>query len=326
MATTLRRAFSKQICRRFQGEGLLLIALILFSFRPLLAQTFASNGQVHNHQYHASGKPEKLVPLQNVLSELAEKYHIKFAINDKLVQGRYVDKNLIMSGDAVTVLNNLLKPMHLGYIKIDNYFVIQEAASSHRQLQGFPGDDLLIPAPRDTTITGKVLSTNDRQLLRGVSVQVKGTTIGAITDSKGIFILRNVPADADSLLVSYIGYFSRTLAIQGRKSFDILLQPNVSQLNQVVVVGYGTQKKSDLTSAISSVTGDELQGTAAVSPAEALQGKVSGVQIQQTNGAPGGEQYYDTHTRRQFHHLIQRSLICSRRISPAGRRLKFIEP
>jgi TonB-linked SusC/RagA family outer membrane protein len=137
------------------------------------------------------------------------------------------------------------------------------------------------------TVSGTV-SAQDGERLPGASVVVKGTTIGTTTDIDGAFNL-NLPADAQTLVVSYIGYEPAEVPVMGRTSFDISLTPDLETLQEVVVVGYGTQRKSDLTGAISSVKGSELAQLPMQRVDQALQGRAAGVMVLNTSGQPGGQ-------------------------------------
>jgi len=138
----------------------------------------------------------------------------------------------------------------------------------------------------DKEIKGKI-SDEMGKPLNGVTIKVQGTDKAVTTNEKGEFTL-TVPDDA-VLEVSYVGYKSQTLAVKGQKFMSINLQPNAAGLNEVVVVGYGTQRKRDVTGTISTVKGDDLKNVPVSSPASALQGRASGVDIIRSDGAPGSE-------------------------------------
>lgn len=119
----------------------------------------------------------------------------------------------------------------------------------------------------------------------GANVTQKGTSNGTITDINGQFVL-NVPEDA-VLCISYIGYTSVEIPVKGKEVFNIKLSEDAQAIDEVVVVGYGIQKKSVVTGAISSVKAEDMMNTANTRPEQALQGKTSGVQILSSSGAPG---------------------------------------
>ncbi len=135
------------------------------------------------------------------------------------------------------------------------------------------------------TVKGQILNENNEALI-GANVLVKGTTNGAITDEEGRFTLNDVVATS-SLLVSYIGYEGQEIFLEGRTDLTIQLSEDISTLDEVVVTGYGTQKKSDLTGAVARVSPDELFERPVTNVSQALQGRVAGVQVFNTSPAPG---------------------------------------
>ncbi|MFY0628517.1 MAG: TonB-dependent receptor [Reichenbachiella sp.] len=137
------------------------------------------------------------------------------------------------------------------------------------------------------TISGKVTAADDGSSLPGVTLIIKGTTTGTVTDIEGSFSLE-VPSDDAIIVASFVGYQSMELTVGTRSVLDFGLEVDIEQLDEVVVIGYGSQKKSDLTGAVASVTGDALRGTVTASIDQALQGRVAGVQVTQNSGQPGG--------------------------------------
>ncbi|SNR93959.1 SusC/RagA family TonB-linked outer membrane protein [Hymenobacter mucosus] len=137
-----------------------------------------------------------------------------------------------------------------------------------------------------STVTGSVLDATDRTPLPGVTVVVKGTTIGASTGPDGGFSLP-LPAGSTTLVFSAVGYESQTVNASGGP-VRVTLKADVKQLSEVVVTGYSEQNRKTLTSAISSVNGDALKDIPAASPDQLLQGKAPGVQVSANSGVPGG--------------------------------------
>ncbi|MBP1612575.1 MAG: TonB-linked outer membrane protein, SusC/RagA family [Bacteroidetes bacterium] len=134
-------------------------------------------------------------------------------------------------------------------------------------------------------IKGVVVSGQDNEPLPGVNVVVKGTTNGTITDLDGQFVL-SVPSDC-VLLVSYVGYKGQEIAVKNSRSFRIVLQEDTETLNEVVVVGYGVQKKSVVTAAIARVSSDDLLHVAPIRVDNALKGLAAGVTVTSSSGQPG---------------------------------------
>jgi TonB-linked SusC/RagA family outer membrane protein len=138
---------------------------------------------------------------------------------------------------------------------------------------------------QERIVTGKVTSKDDSQGVPGANVVVQGTTRGATTDVDGNFKITIDAAD-QTLVVTFIGYKTQTVPIGAQSSFNIVLEPEATDLQEVVVVGYGTQKKSDITGATASIKGEELSKQPVLTATQAMQGKVAGIQII-TSGQPG---------------------------------------
>lgn len=144
---------------------------------------------------------------------------------------------------------------------------------------------------QDKTVSGIVIDASNNEPLIGVTVVVKDadSQIGTITDVNGKFSL-TVPSGANSLLISAIGFVSQETAIGNRTTIDVLLEQDVTQLDEIVVVAYGEQKKSDITGAIASVKSEEFNTGVVTNPGQLLQGKVAGVNITNASGEPGASQ------------------------------------
>jgi len=136
-------------------------------------------------------------------------------------------------------------------------------------------------------ITGKVTDENGNSLA-GVSITIKGTNQGASTDSSGFFSVNVSEKDA-VLLVSYLGYLSKEIKVGNSSSISVQLSPDPKskELGEVVVVGYGTQRKVDLTGAVGSVTRKDIANKPFTSPDQILGGRVPGVNITNRSGDPG---------------------------------------
>jgi len=140
------------------------------------------------------------------------------------------------------------------------------------------------------TITGKVKSADDAMGIPGASVLVQGTTKGVATDAEGNFSLEIQPNE-DVLLISSIGFKTQTITIGQRSFIEVLMESDAVSLEEVVVIGYGTVRKSDLTGSVSSIRGKELNTVPSINPMQSLQGKIAGVQVASSSGAPGAGTY-----------------------------------
>jgi iron complex outermembrane receptor protein len=135
-------------------------------------------------------------------------------------------------------------------------------------------------------VTGRVTAQEDGSALPGVSVVVKGTTTGTATDGSGNYSL-TVPGNETVLVYSFIGYVSQEAIVGSRTSVDVVMAPDVTALSEVVVVGYGTQKKEDLTGAVTAISAKDFNPGQITTPDQLITGKVAGVQITSAGGAPG---------------------------------------
>ena len=138
------------------------------------------------------------------------------------------------------------------------------------------------------TVTGVVLDAANIPVI-GANVIVKGTTNGTVTDMDGKFSLQNVPENA-VLQISYIGYLDQEIPVSGKSTVQVLLKEDTQKLDEVVVVGYGVQKKANLTGSVATVKyGQELENRPITDPSQALSGKTTGVWVSQNSGAPGSD-------------------------------------
>lgn len=137
----------------------------------------------------------------------------------------------------------------------------------------------------ERTITGQV-TDETKEALIGASVVAKGTVIGTITDFDGNYAL-SVPSNATELIFSYVGYESKTVAIpKGSNVLNVQMKSDAQMLSDVVVIGYGTTRKSDLTGSVSNVSSEDFNSGLISSPEQLINGKVSGVQIMSASGSP----------------------------------------
>ena len=134
-------------------------------------------------------------------------------------------------------------------------------------------------------VKGRIIDVNGEPII-GASVLVKGTTTGVITDYEGNYILSDVPSNA-TLQISYIGYRSASVVVSGQVLKDIVLREDTKTLDEVVVIGYGVQRKADLTGSVANVNAEKLNTQSNATIGQALQGKIAGVDIVSQGGAPG---------------------------------------
>ncbi|MDN5210736.1 TonB-dependent receptor [Fulvivirgaceae bacterium BMA12] len=212
--------------------------------------------------------------------QIEEQTAFKFTYNtDFLLKGQIISIK-VRNKSLGFILEEIAKKANVNFKRIDENIHIVLKEKNNRLVQEFETQWLT-----SKTITGKVTDEN-ADALPGVNVLVRGTTIGTITDSYGNYVLE-VPDDAVALVFSYVGYLAEEVEIAGRTTIDLTLTPDIQSLGEVVVVGYGSQKRAKVTSAIASIDSDELTNLSYANTASLLQGKVAGVNIENSGGAPG---------------------------------------
>ncbi|MDR1644829.1 MAG: TonB-dependent receptor [Tannerellaceae bacterium] len=230
-------------------------------------------------QTYASGQPQETlsidmrnVSIEEVLNEIESQSGYRFLYNKQLVNvNRKV--NISIQSDKITeVLNNLFTTNDIKYVISERQIVLSrnERTSSAQQ--------------QNRTISGTVVDETGTPVI-GANIVQKGTTNGIVTDLDGRFSL-TIPGNA-ALTVSYVGYLSQEITTAGRTSFNIQLVEDTRSLDEVVVVGYGTVRKSDLTGAVAKVSTEDLLQLSTTDIGQALAGRVAGVDIISDSGQPG---------------------------------------
>ncbi|GAA0740854.1 TonB-dependent receptor [Gaetbulibacter jejuensis] len=141
---------------------------------------------------------------------------------------------------------------------------------------------------QSSTVNGTVTAEDMGGPLPGVTVQVKGTSTGAVTDFDGNYSI-SVSGSNAILVFSYVGYVTQEVSVSGKSTVNVVLKPSLEALDEVIVVGYGTARKSDLTGSVVSIGGDDLKEQGISNVAETLTGRLAGVQVLSTEGSPDAE-------------------------------------
>ncbi|HTI10886.1 MAG TPA: SusC/RagA family TonB-linked outer membrane protein [Puia sp.] len=210
----------------------------------------------------------KQVEISKVLHSIEKQGVYRFLYNSRL-NGIGNKINVEASNEPIgEVLSKMFAGTDLSYKLLDNNLIVVLSRTL---------------AVQDITVTGKVTGDNGIGL-SGVSVSVKGSSRGTTTDNNGNFTL-TVP-EKGILVISYIGFQTQEVPINSQSVIDVKLVPSTKIMDQVVVVGYGTQRKIDVTGAVATIKGEEISKQASTNPISGLQGKVAGVQII-NNGQPG---------------------------------------
>ena len=210
--------------------------------------------------------------LKKALASIENVSDYHFLYNQALIANKPKVNIDVADADIATVLNLLLSNTGIGYRLLENNLVVLKEASAGKAL-----------AP-DIRVSGKVTGTANEPL-PGVSVTIKGTSVATSTDASGNYAI-TVPDGNAILVFSSVGFASQEVPVNNRTNINVTLSTSTSELNAVVVVGYGTQRKVEVTGSVATVKGDEIARQPVINPISGLQGKVAGVQIT-NSGGPG---------------------------------------
>lgn len=212
----------------------------------------------------------------DLLKSIGEKSEFSFWYNSNIVNN---DKRISLNVKDLTVdkiLDLALLDQNLSYSIKDKVIIIYKSNSG-----------VETTVKQKVTVKGTVTDGSNQQPLPGVNITVSGTTEGVITDIDGKYSI-DIPSASAVLVFSYIGYNSERVEVGNRSVIDISLIPDIKNLDEVVVVGYGTVKKSDLTGSVSSLKEKDMKGGPTASFDQMLNGKIAGVQVIQNSAEPGG--------------------------------------
>lgn len=220
-------------------------------------------------------------PLSEVFSQIEQNTEFRFVYDkrDSFLKNRFTLTQRDVSVESILIM--IAQQSGLKFKQLNNNISVSVAPA-----QAKPEVQVeLVVDP--ITVRGRVASV-DGESLPGVTVLVKGSTIGTSTDVDGMYTI-NAPDGNGTLAFSFIGYVTKEVPINNRTTVDVILESDVTELSEVVVIGYGTVKKSDLTGSVASVTGDDLKKVPVATVAETLTGRMAGVQVTSTEGSPDAE-------------------------------------
>jgi TonB-linked SusC/RagA family outer membrane protein len=238
-------------------------------------------------QVHAKGISQvtlslREAPVEKVFREIERQTGYGFLYTKEMLAGLPQVTINVRNAQVKEVLNQCFKNEPLEYSIDKNTIVITRKVSATKTSVAEP-----VPAlPPPIEIHGRVVNQQG-QPLQNVSVLITGTQTGTTTNSEGRFTI-NAPDDKNIVLeISSVGYQTKKVNVGKQTEINIVLEVDIAGLNDVVVVGYGTQKKSDLTGSLSQVKGDDINAFPTTNVFQALSGRSSGVQVMQSTGAPG---------------------------------------
>ncbi|MEG0462536.1 TonB-dependent receptor [Bacteroides sp.] len=213
--------------------------------------------------------------VENVFNKLSQLTQFKFFYDQEVVGNAPRISLDVKNADLTQVLNEITTQSKLYFNKTNRTIAVSKQ----------PSGEIVQQKQKSKAISGVVIDESGEPII-GASILVEGTSIGTITNIDGRYSLADVPESAQ-LTVSYIGYKSIALSAKDKSLATITLHEDSKALDEVVVVGYGVQKKRDVTTAIASIRSSDMKGQPVTSMAEAMVGKMPGVQVSQSTGAPG---------------------------------------
>ena len=223
------------------------------------------------------------VSLKAVFRAIEKQSDYQFFYKDKLLKDAKNISIKVSNATIEEVLAICLHDQQLSWSRVDKIIVIK------KQAPAAVGPIAVTPPPAYLPVMGTILSDSTGQPLSGVSIKLKGTSMGTYTDVDGKFNLQ-IPDGGGILIISSIGYESQEIRVTSSTSaVHLRLKVSATKLNEIVIVGYTTQEKRKLTSAVASVTGEEMTKRVATDPTALLQGQLPGLSVVQNSAEPGNE-------------------------------------
>ena len=281
------------------------LSLIIVVWVICPAQDFAYAG---TNEFTIQQQADTRVSLPTALTSISEKYDVYFSYDVEAIKGYTVDFSRISGNDVEGELKSVLKSTKLKFKKVGvkNYVIFQSGKQRKKLEQNSQNNvpqnqnqklgkslpitpvptQILTPVKEDFVVTGLVIDEEELPMI-GVNVVLKNDPgVGTISDYDGTFSI-NVPSKNDTLIFSYTGYKAEEIAINGRTAINLTMTPNLQTLDEVIVVGFGTQKKRFTTGAVTKVKGEDLQNSNQATLENTLQGRVAGVQVTSSDGMAG---------------------------------------
>jgi TonB-linked SusC/RagA family outer membrane protein len=270
----------------------LLVASILLAMRLTFVQivlTVVFTSSIYANNVEAQSVLDSPItltinnsPVFKVIQDIEKQTNTQFSYSANAIRGQRIISFSVVNKKLSDLFREVFAPMNIGYLIVNDKVVLYPI----HQVDNLKGQNVLLVVnePVNKIISGKITSMSGEPL-SGVSVQLKGTNIGTTSDAEGKFTL-NVPENG-VLRFTSVGYEIMEVVINGRSTINATLKEQNSELNQVVVVGYGTQKKKDLTGTVASIEGKDLQVAPTPDVFNNLAGKLPGVIVTQSTGQPG---------------------------------------
>jgi TonB-dependent starch-binding outer membrane protein SusC len=257
-------------------SGLQIFLIFLFSSVAIASPSETLGQDILEERLSLNAADQKI---KDVLTTIEGSVRVKFSYNPEAIS---IDKQVsfnYQNAKLGVILKEVLTDANLSFEVVGDYIVITEGSSPEDALSSVANYHVF-------TVSGTVRD-DQAATLPGVNVIVKGTTVGTTTDANGAYTL-NVSEGTETLVFTFIGFSPQEVQIQNRSVIDVTMEPDVKSLQEVVVIGYGSVEKKDVTGAVGSITSDVITSTTTTHPGAALQGRIAGVNVERSVGRPGG--------------------------------------
>lgn len=250
------------------------LSILLF----LMTTSFVLGNESYSQKAELSLELQN-IELKNVLDRIEDNSEFYFLYSNKLIDVSQKVSITATHQNIRTILDKLFADTEIAYVVMNRQIVLSTE------------DNLLNAAQKSNVqqiqVIGTVTDSETGEPIPGVTITVQGTNTGTITNAKGEYTIAVENPEGATLVFSFVGYQRKSVQVQGRQTVNVTLKQTITELEEVVAVGYGTQKKSDLTGSVSSVDTEELESSQISSLNEGLQGRVAGAQITTASGSPG---------------------------------------
>ncbi|TKG95459.1 SusC/RagA family TonB-linked outer membrane protein [Puteibacter caeruleilacunae] len=244
------------------------VFIVCFTIFQVAASGYSQNTHLNLRMKKAS--------IESIFKVIEEQSEYTFFYQDEHLKDNVIENLNVSNKSVEEVLREVLKSTDLSFKLVDKHIIVYEKKGAVAKA---------IAVQQNVEVTGTVTDEKGESL-PGVSVIVKGTTVGVTTDFDGNYTL-SMPADAKVLVFSFVGMKSQEIALNGQSTVNVVLRADAIGLEEVVAVGYGVMKKSSLTGAVASVSGEDLERRVVTNVSNALQGAVAGVTVTRSSGQPG---------------------------------------
>lgn len=258
------------VCKIWKSKFLKRMKIVALLILISITQTFALNAYAQSKRLSVNFKNEKIINILDKIEDQSEFYFMFDASRINVNQRKTVDcENQLITN----ILDQLFEDTGITYSIKDRQVLLTTIDKSDTEQQ--------------KTISGKV-SDSSGSPLPGVTVVVKGTTHGTVTNAEGDYSLTNIPEDA-ILQFSFVGMKTQEIAVPGKSTIDVVMQEETIGLEEVVAVGYGTQKRATITGSIGTIDGKKLQSVPTINYTNSLAGRLPGLVAVTRSGEPGND-------------------------------------